>query len=311
MEKVTVFAPATVANVGPGFDILGFAVNSPGDVVSAKRVSEKGVFIRKISGDNGHLPKDPLRNTASIAALGVMKRLGVESEGLELELEKGMPLNSGLGSSGASAVAGALAALTIFGNGQPRRDFLEDCMNAEGAVSGLHADNVGPGLLGGFVLVRRYDPLDIVMLGCPENLFAAIINPDCEVSTKMARDILPKKVPMKSLIRNSGNVASLVAGIAKNDLVLIGRSIEDCIVEPVRAKLIPGFDAVKKSALDSGALGCSISGSGPSVFALSDSEKNAKVIANAMQEAFSANGLGSKKFVSKASNEGAKVLDYA
>ena len=308
MEKVNVFAPATVANVGPGYDILGFALNSPGDIVRACRVSGKGVSIKKISGDNGFLPLNPEKNTASIAALSVMERLGVKNEGLELELEKGMPLNSGLGSSGASAVAGAYAALKIFGSDEEKINFVEDCMNAEGAVSGFHADNVGPSLLGGFVLIKGYEPLDVVKLPAPESLVAVVINPNCEVSTRKAREIIPKEIPMKSLVRNSGNVSGIVAGILMNDLKLIGRSVNDCVVEPVRATLIPGFDSVKKSALEAGALGCSISGSGPSVFAFADSEKRGEEIAKAMREAFSRAGLSSKKFVSRVNNEGAKEV---
>lgn len=308
MEKVSVFAPATVANVGPAFDVLGFAVDSPGDIVRARRTTEQGVFIRKISGDNGALSREPEKNTASIAAANAMKRLRVTGEGIDLEIEKGLPLNSGLGSSGASAVCGAFAAMKLFGNGEPKEDFVVDCMDAEGAVSGFHADNVAPSMLGGFVLVRSYNPLEVIRLGCPESLYTALVSPELQVPTKMAREILPKSILIRDMVKNYGNIASMVSGICRNDIRLIGKSVEDCVVEPVRARLIPGFGAVKKAAMDAGALGCSISGSGPTVFAFSDSSGNGKSIGKAMQDAFSANGLKSIARISRVNPEGAKVV---
>lgn len=303
-----VFAPATVANVGPGFDIFGFAIEGMGDVVAARKTVGPGVFIKKITGDGGQLPYEPHKNTASIAALGFLERLGIQDAGIELELEKGMPINSGLGSSGASAVAGAFAALKLFAPEKEKDFALPACVKAEAAVAGFHADNVAASLFGGIVIVKSYEPLEVLKLPAPDGLFAAVVSPEYEVSTKDARHALPQNVPLKSLVRNTGNVASLVAGVFRNDIGLIGRSVEDCIVEPVRGKLIPGFDAVKKAALDSGALGCSISGSGPSVFAFAGSLRGGRSIAKEMTEAFANSGLASKSHVSKVNGIGAKDI---
>ncbi len=307
MKKITVFSPASVANVGPGFDVMGFALSSVGDTLTAEMSSEQGVRIRKITGDDGKLPKDVDKNTASIGATSVMEKLGIEG-GMEITLNKGLRLNSGLGSSGASAVAGAFAAMKLFAPEKEKGFVLEDCVKAEAAVSGNHADNVAPSLFGGFVIIRSYEPLDIIRLKSPTKLFATVVTPDYEVSTKEARAILPSSVPMKSLVHNTGNVAALVAGIAMNDCAIIGRSISDSIIEPVRAKLIPGYASVKKAAMDSGALGCAIAGSGPSMFAFSDSGKKAIEISNAMAKAFEREGLSSDKLVSKVNGEGAKVI---
>lgn len=302
------FAPATVANIGPGFDVLGFALEGIGDIVRAKRSSEPGVRITGIKGDNGLLSVETMKNTASIAALGVLQRLGIGHEGIEIELEKGLPLKSGLGSSGASAVAGAFAALRLFAPEREKDFALLDCVKAEAVVAGFHADNVAASMHGGIVVVRSYDPLDVIKLSAPAGLFAAVVSPDYEVSTKHARQALPENVPLRSLVRNTGNVASFVCGVLRNDLALIGKSVEDCIVEPVRGKLIPGFDAVKKAALESGAFGCSISGSGPTVFAFAESLASGKSIAASMAEAFEKKGLASKSHVCPVNKEGAKVI---
>ena len=307
MKKITVFSPATVANVGPGFDIMGFALDSVGDTLIAETSSEPGVRIKKITGDNGKLPKVADKNTASIGAISVMEKLRVK-EGMEITLNKGLRLNSGMGSSGASAVAGAFAALKLFAPEKEKGFVLEDCIKAEATVSGHHADNVAPSLFGGFVIIRSYDPLDVIRLRAPAKLNACVVTPNYEVSTKEARMLLPSSVPMSSLVHNTGNVAALVAGIALGDCAIIGRSISDSIIEPVRAKLIPGYSAVKKAAMESGALGCAIAGSGPSMFAFSDLEKTAIEISNAMAKAFEHEGLSSDKLVSKVNGEGAKVI---
>ena len=308
MDKISVFAPATVANLGPGFDIFGLGINGLGDKVIAKKISEPGVFIKKITGDNGLLPLSSGENTVSISASSFLRRLAIEDFGIEFELHKGMPINSGMGSSGASAVAGAFAALNLYGNGLGKDSVLVDCVHAEATVAGEHADNVAASLFGGIVVIKSYSPLEVVKLPSPKGLIVTVVSPEYEVPTKAARGILPEGVPLKSMVRNSGNVASFVSGIFMNDLRLMGRSVDDCIIEPIRGKLIPGFDGVKKAAFESGALGFSISGSGPSVFAFADSQESGEAIAKAISEAFSQNGLASKKFVSKINNEGAKVI---
>ncbi len=308
VDEHSFFAPATVANVGPGFDIFGLALEGIGDTVTARKVDEKGVFIRRITGDGGRLPMDPEQNTVSISAMSFLKRNAITDSGIELDLHKGMPINSGLGSSGASAVAGAFAALSLYGDGTVKDQILPDCVNAEGAVAGFHADNVAASLFGGIVIIKSYDPLEVVKLPSPSSLFVVVVTPDYEVSTRHARGILPNDIPLRSMVKNFGNVASLVSGILRSDLQLIGRSIEDHVVEPLRGVLIPGFGDVKKAALEAGAFGCGISGSGPTVFAFSDSLDNGKSVAKAMLGAFSKNGLDSRNLVSRVNSRGAQII---
>ncbi len=320
-EWIRVFAPATVANVGPGFDILGFAVNRPGDVVEVRKRNTPGVYISDIQyarkRDRGKLPTSPDKNTAGVAAKNVLQNLrkqGVidKQTGVELTLRKSMPLGSGLGSSGASAVAAAWAVNVLFGT--PLRkddaDLMLSCIKAEATLSGFHADNVAPAMLGGFVLIRSYQPLDIIPLNAPRKIVCVIVNPYYKVSTRRARATLPTHVPFKDVVvPQSANVAGVVAGILKNDVALVGRSIDDKIVEPARAPLIPGFADVKYSALQHGALGCSISGSGPSIFAITDNMDKGQEIGRAMCDAFEKHGLTSKIYVSYINREGAKQIE--
>ncbi|MBS3063447.1 MAG: homoserine kinase [Candidatus Diapherotrites archaeon] len=308
MDDVKIFAPASVANVGPGFDVLGFALEGIGDIVKARRVTGKGVRLTHIHNDGGRLPLDPAKNTASVAAQQVLEKLGIRGEGIELELEKGLPLNSGLGSSGASAAAGAYAALKLFGNGQNKEEALEACVKAEGVASGFHADNVAPALLGGVVLIRSYTPLDFIRIPFSASVYVTLVKPDIEIRTRQAREALPRKVPLAGLVKNTGNVAALVSGFFLNDPATIGKAIDDCLIEPVRQKLIPGFREAKQAAIEAGCLGCSIAGSGPSVFALSESKKTAKAIGEAMRSAFTAKGLGATKIVSCISSFGARSM---
>jgi len=312
MGTIRAFAPATVANAGPGFDVFGFALEKPGDFVEAKRVSEKGVRIASIKGDNGKLPKDAGKNTAGIAAQLVLGMLGKNAKdgesGVEISLEKNMPLGSGLGSSGASAVAAAVAVNELFGNKLKRGELVLACAKAEEAVAGFHADNVAPALLGGFVLVKSYSPLSVVKIGCLENAFFSVATPDFELSTKKARSVLPKEIPMKEAISNWGNTALMIHALHTQNVKLFGEAVNDAVVEPRRASLIQGFYDVKKSALEAGALGCSISGAGPSVFCVSENKAVAESAVKAMQEAFSKNGVESGAVVSKMNVKGAAVL---
>jgi homoserine kinase len=320
-EWIRVFAPATVANVGPGFDILGFAVSRPGDIVEVRKTNTPGVHISDIhytrKRDRGKLPTSPDKNTAGVAArnvLHVLRKQGVvdKQTGVELKLHKSMPLGSGLGSSGASAVAAAWAVNVLFGTPLRKNDthLILSCVRAEATLSGFHADNVAPSMLGGFVLIRSYQPLDIIPLGAPRNFVCVIINPYYKVSTRRARAALPTHVPFKDVVvPQYANVAGIVAGIVKNDIALVGRSIEDKIVEPARAPLIPGFLDVKQSALKHGALGCSISGAGPSIFAITDNMDQGHEIGRAMCETFEKHGLTSKIYVSYLNREGAKQID--
>ncbi|MBI4252764.1 homoserine kinase [Candidatus Uhrbacteria bacterium] len=309
MHKIKVFAPATVANVGPGFDVFGFAVEQPGDEVVATLSDTRGVRVIEITGDNGLLSKDADKNTAAVAAKGLLEHLG-SNQGIELSVHKKMPLGSGLGSSAASAVAGVVAANELLGAPLSRRELLPFTMEGERVACGAaHADNVAPSLLGGFILIRSYDPLDVIRIPTPENLWCTVVHPHIEVRTEDARRIMPKEISIPTGIAQWGNTAGLIAGLFANDLELIGRSLVDHVAEPARSQLIPGFTEVKKTALRLGALGSSISGSGPSVFALSDSQEKAKRIGQAMHDAWTDRySLDSDVFVSQINKEGPRII---
>ena len=307
--RVTVFAPATVANVASGFDVLGFALDSPGDAVTITRVPGDAVAVVAITGDGGKLPRDPKKNTAAVAVTGFMEKMG-RPFGVEISLEKRMPLSSGLGSSAASAVAAVFAANILAGRPLPPRELLPFTMEAERAACGsAHADNVAPSLLGGFVLIRSYEPLDVVQLPVPAGLCCAVAHPHTELRTEDARKILKKEVRLADAIRQWGNLAALVAALYNGDLSLLGRSLQDVVAEPARSLLIPGFDAVKSAALAAGALGCSISGSGPSVFALCASTEDSARAGNAMVAAFREAGLESDLYLSAVNTKGPVVLE--
>lgn len=305
METIRVYAPATVANVACGFDIFGFAVNHPGDEVVLTKKDSPGIFIQEITGDDGRLPKDVAKNTAGIAIQKYLAFIGREDQGFNLSLHKDMPLGSGLGSSAASAVAGVFAANELMGRPLTQKELLPFAMEGERVACGsAHADNVGPSLLGGFVVIRSYDPLDIIQIPTPSDLYASIVHPQIEVNTKDARGILHREISLSTAITQMGNVAGLVSGLLLPDYDLIGRSLVDVLIEPSRSILIPQFAAVKASAIAAGALGCSISGSGPSLFALSRGESTAKLVAKAMAAAFAAVGIGSEEYVSQINQQG-------
>jgi homoserine kinase len=308
MKDIKVFASATVANVACGFDVLGFAVDNPGDEVIVKLKSGSGVKISKITGDGGKLSLDAEKNTAGVSIVRFLHHLK-SKQGVEVSLNKKMPLGSGLGSSAASAVAGVFAINQLLGMPMSQQDLLPFAMEGERLACGsAHADNVAPSLLGGFVLIRSYDPLDVIKIPTPPNLFCTIIHPQIEVQTKDARDILRKKILMSDAIIQWGNVAGLIAGLMKSDYELIGRSMHDVIVEPIRSILIPGFDQAKSNALKAGALGCGISGSGPSIFALSKSTAVAEKVGKSMKEVFDALNIGSEVYVSKINNSGPQII---
>ena len=309
-QRLRVFAPATVANVGPGFDVLGLALSQPGDLIEAELSDEAGVTIVEVTGDRGRLSRDPMMNVASRAADDVLRRAG-SKHGLRLWLHKQMPLASGLGSSGASSAAGAVAANEILGRPLSLREVVLSAIEGECAASGTpHADNVAPSVLGGIVLVRSYDPFEIVQLPVPQGLRIAVVHPHCQVATAEARRLVNQRTyGLDVIVPNIGSVASLVAALYRSDLQLLGRSIDDRIIEPLRATLIPGFSAVKEAALGAGALGCSIAGSGPSVFAFAADDDAARSVGAAMQAAFqSAAGLDSDLFWGKVSSDGARVI---
>ncbi|WP_247233314.1 homoserine kinase [Telluribacter sp. SYSU D00476] len=310
MNYIKAFAPATVANVACGFDIFGFAVDEPGDIVEVRRRDEPGIVITDITGDEGRLPRDASRNAVTVVMQHFLNKLNRLDVGCEVTLHKNMPLGSGMGSSAASAVAGVFAINELLDKPFTREQLLPFAIEGERIACGsAHADNVGPSLLGGFVVIRSYNPLDVFTVPVPASLHCTLVHPDIEVNTKDARYILRNEVSLKNTISQMGNVAGLITGLMKEDFDLISRSMVDVIIEPVRAILIPEFNEVKQAAIDNGALGCSISGAGPSMFALSRSRSDAERIGLAMQNAFEQAGIGSKMHVSGINKEGPKLLD--
>ncbi|MBC7922891.1 MAG: homoserine kinase [Ferruginibacter sp.] len=308
-DSIRVFAPATVANVACGFDIFGFAVDSPGDEVVLRKRERPGVEITEITGDAGRLPRQTEKNTAGVAIAAFLRHIGSD-QGVAVTLHKKMPLGSGLGSSAASAVAGVFAINQLMGNPLSPADLLPFAMEGERLACGsAHADNVAPSLLGGFVVIRSYQPLDIIRIPTPDRLYCTLVHPQIEVNTKDARHILKKEISLQKTITQMGNVAGLIAGLMQADYALIGRSLVDVIVEPVRAILIPGFGEVKVAALGAGALGCSISGSGPSMFALSSDADTAAGVGAAMQARFAHLRIESEVYVSGINRVGPVVME--
>ncbi|MBC7485695.1 MAG: homoserine kinase [Cytophagaceae bacterium] len=308
-DSIRVFAPATVANVTCGFDVLGFAVNNPGDEIILRKTDTDKIVIKAIHGDGGRLTLDPNFNTVSIPVIKYLEKYGIK-QGLEIELFKHMPLGSGLGSSAASSVAGVFAVDKLLGLNKTVEEMLPFAMEGELIACGAaHADNVAPCLYGGFVLVRSYNPLEIVRINTPQGMYCSLVHPHVEVQTKDARNALPKEIPLGTAVTQWGNVAGLVAGLMKSDFGLIGRSMQDVVAEPARAGLIPGFYSVKENALNAGAIGAGISGSGPSIFALSDSLDKANMIAEAMAAAFKKIGIGSETYVSEVNHQGPVVME--
>ncbi len=311
-SQVRAFAPATVSNVACGFDVLGFALGSPGDEVVARRREGGGVVIEAIDGDRGTLPREAERNTAGVAVQALLAELGHRG-GVGLAIRKGVAPAGGLGSSGASAVAAVVAADALLAAGLPRTVLLRCAMAGEQAGCGsAHPDNVAPALYGGWVLVRGQEPPDVVPLPVPEGLACAVVRPHLAIETARARALLGATVPLAAAVRQWGNLGGLVAGLHRGDLELVRRCLEDAIAEPRRAHLLPGFFEVKAAALAAGALGASFSGSGPSMFALCRSLAEAEGAAAAMAEALArASGLESDRFASGIAPVGARLLPCA
>ena len=307
---IRVFAPATVANVACGYDVLGFAIHAPGDEIVVRHSDRPGLRITQITGDNGKLPTSPDQNTAGVAALDLLRHLGMTDRGIEMEIHKKMPFGSGLGSSAASAVAGAFAVNKLIGEPLSKKQLLPFAMAGEASADGAwHADNVAPCLFGGIVFIRSNDELDVAQLHAPKNLWAAVVHPDIEILTRVAREILPKDIPLVNATQQIGNLGGLLCGIIQEDYGLISRSIHDVIAEPRRQKLIPDFYKAKRAALTAGALGFSISGAGPSVFALCEGEEIAHHVAEAIAQVFRAVPLNCQLYVSPINPRGVHVVD--
>jgi homoserine kinase len=308
MESVTAFAPATVSNVACGFDVLGFALDSPGDEVTA-RFAGTGVSIDEIVGDGGRLPRDAARNTAGVAAQALLTRLG-ERRGVALTIRKGLPLSSGLGGSAASAVAAAVAVDGLLRAATPPDVLMACAFEGERVGAGsAHGDNIGPAVYGGFVLVRSANPPDVIRLPVPNGLTAVVVHPDLEIETAKARALLGDMVPLHDAIQQWANLGAFVDALHRGDFALIARSLQDTIAEPRRAPLVPGLAAIKKAAADAGALGSSLSGSGPSLFALCQDAAIARRVAAAMTDAVNrAIGGETQTYVSAISPRGARLL---
>lgn len=301
---VRVYAPGSIGNLGPGLDVLGLAVEGRGDSVTAERADAPGVRI----ADAGHadLPSDPARHAAGIAASAVLRRSGFGG-GLVLQIDKGLPLAGGQGGSAASAVAGAVAADAIAGGRLGTADLLAAALEAESIVAGRHLDNIAPSLLGGLVLIRSLDPIDVVAVPVPERLWIVLAHPDQRLRTADGRAALPESVPRAVALHQAAQVGAIVAACTSGDLALLGRAIDDRIAEPARAPLLTGFTAAKAAALKAGALGASISGSGPTAFALAADRATAERVASAMTAAYEAAGVRCAARVARPDRRGATV----
>lgn len=304
-EVVSIFAPGSIGNVGPGLDILGLAIAGKGDTVHATWHDGHGVVVL----DPGHadLPVDPTRNTAAIAATAVLQRAGI-TRGVGLRLEKGLPLSGGQGGSAASAVAGAVAANRLTDAGLDTAALLACAMEAEATVAGRHADNLAPSLLGGLVLVRSVTPMDVIRLPLPERLRVVLVHPEQQVRTRDARAVLPDVVSRETALHQAAHVAAMVAGACLGDLGLLGRGVDDRIAEPARASLLPGFAQAQSAARAAGALGGSISGAGPTAFALVESDAIGERVLTAMIEAYTAAGMPSQGRIARVDHQGARAL---
>jgi homoserine kinase len=307
MKELKIFSPATVANVSCGFDVLGFCLDTIGDEMVIRKTVEKGVRITKIVGAD--LPFETKKNVAGVAALAIMNAANPDF-GVEIEIYKNIKPGSGVGSSSASASGAVWAINELLGKPYNKQELTAFGMKGEAIASGAeHADNVAPGIFGGFTLVKQLNPLKVVQLPTPSKMYATILHPQIEVKTSEARAILPKEVSLQKAIKQWANVGSFVSGLYDEDYELISDSLVDNIVEPHRSKLIPHFDAVKEAMLKAGALGAGISGSGPSIFSLCKGEENAKKVAEAVIEVYKDKSIDYDVYVSKINTKGIKIIN--
>ncbi len=305
MEKVKITIPATVANLVCGFDILGMALNEPHDTMELELIHEP--FVRIKHTDDYGLPEAPLQNVAGVALLALMEEYD-KKIGFNVTVHKTIKPGSGLGSSAAGSAGAVVAANYLLDNYFSKEDLVRFAMNGEKLASGVkHADNIAPCIYGGITLIRSIFPLDIISIPVPA-LYVTVVHPQIEVKTADARQILRKEVQLKDAIKQWGNIAGLVTGFFKNDIALISRSLEDVIIEPVRSILIPGFEEVKKKTKEAGALGGGISGSGPSIFMLSENEVIAKQVEGEMSAIYSAMGIEYKTYITKINQGGVKMI---
>tara|TARA_R110000868_G_scaffold57476_1_gene177419 strand:+ start:1106 stop:2026 length:921 start_codon:yes stop_codon:yes gene_type:complete len=306
MNEIKIFCPATIANLSCGFDVLGLCLDNVGDEMVIRKSEKKGIRITKLVGAD--LPLETEKNVAGVAALAMLEALNSDA-GFEIEIYKNIKAGSGIGSSAASSAGAVFGINELLDRPFEIKELVPFAMQGEKLACGnAHADNVAPALLGGFTLVRSYAPLDIIKIESPSELYATVVHPQIELKTSDARSVLKQTVSLKSAIMQWGNVGGLIAGLYTKDYDLIGRSLHDEIVEPLRSVLIPGFDLIKQTALENGALGSGISGSGPSIFALSKGEATANKIAKAMSAVYDEMKLPYEIHVSKVNPDGVRII---
>tara|TARA_R110002049_G_scaffold24009_6_gene85336 strand:+ start:18611 stop:19534 length:924 start_codon:yes stop_codon:yes gene_type:complete len=305
-NEIKIFSPATVANVACGFDVLGFCLDTIGDEMVIRKTEAKGIKITKIEGYD--LPFEAKKNVAGVSALAMYNALQPDC-GFEIEIYKKIKPGSGIGSSSASAAGSVFGMNALLGNPLNKTELTNFAMKGEALASKCeHADNLAPAIFGGFTLVKSACPLKVLELPTPSDLFATLIHPQIEIKTSESRAILPKEIPLSNAITQWANVGSLVHALHTSDYDLIKESLNDVVIEPYRKQLIPHFDDVKSAVLEAGALGCAISGSGPSIFALSKSEATAKAVQLAMQNVYSKSNIQFETYVSKINTQGIKIL---
>lgn len=305
-DEIRVFCPATIANISCGFDVLGVALDNVGDEMVVKKTTKKGITITKIEGQN--LPLETHKNVAGVAGLALLSASNYNG-GFEVEIYKKIKAGSGIGSSAASSTGVVWAMNKLLGEPFNDLELVQFAMKGEELASGVqHADNVAPAIYGGFTLVRSYNPLDIIKINTPKELYATVIHPQIEIKTSDSRKILKTTISLADGIKQWGNIGGLIAGLYTEDYKLIGRSLEDHIVEPIRSILIPAFDNVKSASLNAGALGCGISGSGPSIFALSQGKEIADKVAKEMQNVYNKVGIDYDIHVSNINTVGVKTI---
>ena len=303
-KTIKVFSPATIGNIGPGFDVLGLAVKGMGDTVEVWKTSCDKIVIEEILNADHDITKDPDKNTAGIAAREVLRLLKM-NRGIGMRITKGMPAGSGLGSSAASAAAAAYAVSKLFDDKLSKMDLILPATLAEEYVSGgFFADNVAPALLGGATLTRSSVPLDVTHLGSISDLIVVLALPHIQILTKDARDILPSEVEMKNFVSNMANACLIASAFSTDNYKLFSRSLKDIVIEPVRSTLIPGFDEVKAVAMEAGADGMTISGAGPAVFAITNKKKKAPIIEDAMARTFKKNKIDCRTLLTTPSHKG-------
>lgn len=305
-NEIKIFSPATVANVSCGFDVLGFCLDTIGDEMVVRKSKEKGFRITRIEGFE--LPLNPLENVAGVAALALLNDINLDF-GFEMEIYKKIKPGSGIGSSSASASGSVFAINELLGRPYTRHQLTHFAMKGEALASGIeHADNIAPALFGGFTLVKSNAPIQVLELPSPKALYATLIHPEIEIKTSDSRAVLPKQIPLQLAITQWANVGSLVHALHTNDYQLLSSALQDVVIEPYRKGLIPHFDSIKKQSVLAGALGCGISGSGPSIFALSEGLATAKSVEKSMRDVYSKSGIPFNTYVSKMNSKGIKIL---